>query len=123
MKQEVEADVVSARSVNVATFSQKFLIRISRLLAHAGFDARKAVDFWENRTADSTECSRAETPQGVSPKPLSLARKIMGSGHPVNEVRVERLKGELVRWEIERRAALARTENPPTESGVILAAA
>lgn len=26
----------------------------------------------------------------------------MGTGHPVNEVRVESLKGELARWEAER---------------------
>lgn len=26
----------------------------------------------------------------------------MGAGHPVNEVRVESLKGELARWEAER---------------------
>jgi len=105
VKQEIEADVVSAR-----------------LLAHAGFDARKAVDFWENRSADS-ECSIADKPHTQSLISESLTHKIMGSGHPVNEVRVNRLKGELVRWETERRAALARVENPPEESGVILAIA
>lgn len=40
----------------------------------------------------------------------SLARRIMGAGHPVNEVRVDRLKEELVRWEEERLAALSRSQ-------------
>jgi hypothetical protein len=32
-------------------------------------------------------------------------RQIMGTSHPVNEVRVEQLKSELVRWELEKRVA------------------
>lgn len=41
MTQEFEADAVSAR-----------------ILAHAGFDARKTVDFWERRrAAEVSECS------------------------------------------------------------------
>jgi hypothetical protein len=43
----------------------------------------------------------------------TLARQIMGSGHPVNEVRVDGLKNELVRWEIERQAALIRLQTAP----------
>ncbi|KAI0001423.1 hypothetical protein BJV74DRAFT_876706 [Russula compacta] len=73
MKQEVEADVVSAR-----------------LLAHAGFDPRKAVQFWENRDASAP----------------AFTLKIVGSGHPVNEVRVEKLREELDRWRTERERAL-----------------
>jgi hypothetical protein len=79
-----------------------------RLLAHAGFDARQAVRFWENRqaTPKNAECSltRAESFEQHE----SLQRRIMGSGHPVNEVRVERLKSELTRWEKERREALSQ---------------
>jgi hypothetical protein len=40
----------------------------------------------------------------------SVVRQIMGSGHPVDEVRVESLKSELARWEAERQAALRRLE-------------
>ncbi|KAF5377352.1 hypothetical protein D9757_007998 [Collybiopsis confluens] len=97
MKQEIEADVVSAR-----------------LLAHAGFDARDAISFWEQRALSATECAHAESLGPASPRDqLSrsehLIRRISGSGHPVNEVRVDKLKSELVRWETERRASLART--------------
>ncbi|KIK63095.1 hypothetical protein GYMLUDRAFT_41406 [Collybiopsis luxurians FD-317 M1] len=97
MKQEIEADVVSAR-----------------LLAHAGFDARDAISFWEQRALSATECAHAELLDSATPgERLSssehLIRRISGSGHPVNEVRVDKLKSELVRWETERRAALARS--------------
>ncbi|KAF9238523.1 hypothetical protein BU15DRAFT_47588 [Melanogaster broomeanus] len=85
MSQEFEADVVS-----------------TRLLAHAGFDARKAVTFWKDRqtTPGSAECSSLVNGQIV------LARQIMGASHPVNELRIEKLKSELVRWELEKRVAL-----------------
>jgi predicted Zn-dependent protease len=93
VNQEIEADVVSAR-----------------LLAHAGFDARQAVQFWETReTTDTKECpgscTNLPTPEYSSPK---LARRIMGSTHPVNATRVSNLKDELVRWELERRVAVSR---------------
>jgi hypothetical protein len=32
----------------------------------------------------------------------------MSAGHPANDIRVEKLKGELVRWENERQEALNR---------------
>ncbi|TFK40386.1 hypothetical protein BDQ12DRAFT_628347 [Crucibulum laeve] len=93
VKQEIEADVVSAR-----------------LLAYAGFDARDAVRFWESRSGSATECARAEHVVDVpATKPMTLARRIMGSGHPVNEVRVESLKDELARWESEKRLAVERS--------------
>ena len=90
VKQEIEADVVSAR-----------------LLAHAGFDARKAVAFWESRedAPKSAKCSSAKR----SDAPLDSwnpARPIMGASHPVHEVRIEKLKSELVRWELEKRVAV-----------------
>uniref|UniRef100_A0A0W0EZN5 Peptidase M48 domain-containing protein n=1 Tax=Moniliophthora roreri TaxID=221103 RepID=A0A0W0EZN5_MONRR len=111
MKQEIEADVVSAR-----------------LLAHAGFDARDAISFWEQRASAMTECAHAEAmepgyPEEKLSKGEGLARRIMGSGHPVNEVRVEKLKSELVRWETERRAALLRLKNGPQQSHINLTAA
>ena len=72
-----------------------------------------------------TECAHAEPMEpSYSGEKLSksedLARRIMGSAHPVNEVRVDKLKSELVRWEIERRAALLRLKNKPQESSVSL---
>ncbi|KAF8071898.1 hypothetical protein FPV67DRAFT_904367 [Lyophyllum atratum] len=90
MRQEIEADVVSAR-----------------LLAHAGFDARDAVKFWEVRS-ENMECSRTDMePPRSNPH---LARQIMGPGtsHPVNEMRIEGLKRELARWEAERRSTFSR---------------
>ncbi|KAJ3714279.1 hypothetical protein C8R42DRAFT_592132 [Lentinula raphanica] len=110
LKQEHEADVVSAR-----------------LLAHAGFDAREAVSFWEQRALSATECGHAESIDPASAdEPISksarLIRRIAGTGHPVNEARVDKLKSELVRWETERRAALVRSRLPPEEvrSGINL---
>ncbi|KAJ7494753.1 peptidase family M48-domain-containing protein [Mycena galericulata] len=101
VKQEIEADVVSAR-----------------LLAHAGYDARKAVTFWESRS--KSECSSADRKELPS---SSFVHKITGSKHPVNEVRVNSLKEELLRWETERRAELRRRILPPDESHVVLATA
>lgn len=87
MKQEFEADSVSLR-----------------ILAHAGFDPRLAVAFWENRedARKVAECSSAVQ----SESGWKLARRIMGATHPVHGVRIEKLKSELLRWELERRAAL-----------------
>ncbi|KAJ7639875.1 hypothetical protein DFH06DRAFT_1053620 [Mycena polygramma] len=103
VKQEIEADVVSAR-----------------LLAHAGYDARKAVTFWENRSSSTSECASAERKDSPS---SSFVHNITGSKHPVSEVRVNSLKGELLRWETERRAELRRREVPPEESHIVLATA
>ncbi|RDB26313.1 Metalloendopeptidase OMA1, mitochondrial [Hypsizygus marmoreus] len=93
VKQEIEADVVSAR-----------------LLAHAGFDARDAVRFWEDRSGSISECARTDGSEDPWAKQTShhLARRIMGSSHPVTELRVERLKEELARWESERLATVSR---------------
>ncbi|KAF9488981.1 hypothetical protein BDN71DRAFT_371959 [Pleurotus eryngii] len=95
MSQEVEADVVSAR-----------------LLAHAGFDARHAVRFWEKRSEfGKSECGHADKDKVElsSASTRMLPRQIMGSSHPMNQVRVERLRSELDRWEAERRAALRKS--------------
>ncbi|PFH53000.1 hypothetical protein AMATHDRAFT_138652 [Amanita thiersii Skay4041] len=91
-KQEIEADVVSAR-----------------LLAHAGFDAREAVRFWEARSDDLGECSTPGSPTKDTSGGVrsNLARSIMGASHPVHEIRIEKLKEELERWESERRAEIA----------------
>ncbi|KAH9935259.1 peptidase family M48-domain-containing protein [Amylocystis lapponica] len=90
-KQEVEADVVSAR-----------------LLAHAGFDPRHAVHFWEGRTdtPQTAECSPALAQERFRNEDPALQRRWMGETHPLNTERVERLKAELVRWENARRDAL-----------------
>ncbi|KIJ14456.1 hypothetical protein PAXINDRAFT_156119 [Paxillus involutus ATCC 200175] len=100
VSQEIEADVVSAR-----------------LLAHAGFDARSAVAFWESRqnAPKSAECSTVA--QSHNPRTgWTLVRQIMGSSHPVNEVRIEKLKSELVRWELEKRVSLRkRIEGVPEQ--------
>jgi predicted Zn-dependent protease len=102
--QEIEADVVSAR-----------------ILAHAGFDARQAVAFWEHKQSapQAAECSltgRRET----SNSSWVLARQITGSSHPVNEVRIEKLKSELVRWELEKRVAeKKRIMGEPERSSIL----
>ena len=81
-----------------------------RLLAHAGFDPREAVRFWEDRShnAQTAECSPQRAEAFVAQEASSattIARRIMGETHPVHELRVEKLKSELERWEQMRRAA------------------
>ena len=86
----------------------------SRLLAHAGFDPREAVRFWEDRShnAQTAECSPQRAEAFVAQEASSattIARRIMGETHPVHELRVEKLKSELERWEQKRQEArLAR---------------
>ncbi|KAJ7035082.1 hypothetical protein C8F04DRAFT_1100034 [Mycena alexandri] len=110
VKQEIEADVVSAR-----------------LLAHAGYDARKAITFWENRSSNAAaECSSAAAAverktEGAGAG--SFVHNITGSRHPVSDVRVNSLKEELLRWETERRADLLKRSTPPEESSVVLSLA
>ncbi|KAJ7158749.1 hypothetical protein C8R46DRAFT_1224679 [Mycena filopes] len=92
VKQEIEADVVSAR-----------------LLAHAGYDARKAITFWETRSNNATV--------------RVLLRLQIQLVHPVHDVRVHSLKEELLRWETERRADLRKRVVPREESSVVLSMA
>ncbi|KAA1467529.1 hypothetical protein DENSPDRAFT_769340 [Dentipellis sp. KUC8613] len=104
VKQEIEADVVSAR-----------------LLAHAGFDPRNAVQFWEQRrhadAASTAECTPGNAAEKYR-KVDGLAMRIMGNDHPVDEVRVEKLRGELQRWRDEReRAVAALLRQHETEMG------
>ena len=80
--------------------------RLYRILAHAGFDARKAVSFWQERDeAEVSECSPKRAEEYAAGK-SSLARRIMGSTHPQHSQRVARLKAELDRWETKRMKAL-----------------
>ncbi|KAG2061029.1 hypothetical protein BDR06DRAFT_947526 [Suillus hirtellus] len=102
--QEIEADVVSAR-----------------ILAHAGFDARQAVAFWEHKqnAPQAAECSLTGRPE-TNNSSWALTRQIMGSSHPVNEVRIEKLKSELVRWELEKRVAeKKRIMGEPERSSIL----
>jgi len=86
------------------------------LLAYAGFDARDAVKFWENRDQDA-DCSSSQGAKTGQTEGIStLTRGIMGSTHPVNEVRIERLKQELERWKEARLAALAIAREENSES-------
>ncbi|KAJ2985432.1 hypothetical protein NUW54_g10154 [Trametes sanguinea] len=84
---------------------------LSRILAHAGFDPRHALRFWENRhdTPETAECSPGRAEEAAAPQ-WQLTRRLMGDTHPVHQVRVQKLKAELDRWEEERRAARARRE-------------
>ena len=113
-KQEIEADIVSARQVFF------FFLRITnqilnlehsfRLLAYAGFDARDAVKFWESRSGAEVDCARHETEYYDGG--TQLARRIMGETHPVSELRVNSLKKELERWEAVRQKFLGRKATP-----------
>lgn len=74
------------------------------MLAHAGFDARDAVKFWESRSGAEVECARHETEGSDG---MQVARRIMGETHPVTELRVKSLKKELERWENVKQKFLA----------------
>lgn len=73
-----------------------------RLLAHAGFDARGAVRFWENRSSNTKSVDCAKKASGEPSLDERLAMSLWGQTHPVNEIRVDALKQELARWEVER---------------------
>jgi hypothetical protein len=73
------------------------------------------VQFWEVRAEDSqvSECIASaafdrEHEKNQSQLQRTFTLKIVGSGHPVNEVRVEKLRQELDRWRTERERVLAK---------------
>ncbi|KAF9533816.1 hypothetical protein CPB83DRAFT_756947 [Crepidotus variabilis] len=86
--QEIEADVVSAR-----------------ILAHAGFDARSAVSFWEGR--GESECA-IRMGNSKDDGGRHLESNMSGPLHPMGETRLKCLRDELQRWECERRNALTK---------------
>lgn len=66
--------------------------------------------FWEGRqeterTAECTPGRATETVARAEWERTSLPMRWMGSSHPMNVVRVERLKAELRQWEIQREGA------------------
>ena len=90
--------------------TSELIVEFVRLLAHAGFDARRAIKFWETRHSEKkTECSASRGPAEEHP----IARGLMGSTHPIDEVRVNKLRDELLRWELERRVTLQQIDNQP----------
>jgi hypothetical protein len=99
-----------------------------RLLAYAGFDARAAVQFWEDREATDTcgDTQKKPNPTTAAPssEPYALDRiaewlpfkwtsregegagtwftkqtASEAGGHPISAERVSRLRAELKRWE------------------------
>lgn len=71
------------------------------------------MQFWEDR-ADVRQGSECVASAAFDPvhreeqeARSSFALRIMGSGHPVNQVRVEKLREELNRWRTERERVLA----------------
>ena len=112
----------SLRGASICLLHHLHRLKKSRLLAYAGFDARDAVRFWENRVSSQS----LEYPPSAAQPALTdnvAVRNIMGQGHPVGSVRVDRLKDELLRWETERRAALLKARVQPQKSAVVLATA
>lgn len=76
-----------------------------RILAHAGFDARNAITFWERRSEEDVECARVGKCQDEDDA-QHLERKISSAAHPIGQQRVRHLRDELYRWEQERRQAI-----------------
>lgn len=99
-----------SRDVNPEPKVHSLISHTCRLLAHAGFDPRAAVRFWEGRqeTERTAECTPGRAQDVVARQEwerTSLAMRWMSSSHPMNVIRVERLKAELHEWEIQREAA------------------
>jgi len=73
------------------------------------------VQFWEGRAEvfQGSECVASaafDREQRESQSQGAFALKIVGSGHPVNGVRVEKLREELDRWRTERERVLTELE-------------
>lgn len=71
------------------------------------------MSFWEGRqeterTAECTPGRAVDMAEHREWERTSLPMRWMGSSHPMNVVRVERLKEELRRWELQREAAQLR---------------
>lgn len=100
--------------------------RNDRLLAHAGFDPRRAVQFWEDRSDEANaECGPTANPVSTADKAAqkkvkkeswSMAMKLTSSDHPMNEVRVKELRAELRRWQEEREKMVAANERARREA-------
>jgi hypothetical protein len=86
-------------------------------LAHAGFDAREAVKFWETRAGTLSECASPDSID-VSNRHAELVRQIMGKSHPVHELRVKSLRDELARWETARQSVMAYLRTSQDAGGV-----
>lgn len=82
------------------------------------------MQFWEDRAEglQGSECvasgsaafDRAEHRE-ESQSQRAFTLRIMGSGHPVNEVRVEKLREELGRWRTERERVLSELQSTATD--------
>lgn len=82
-----------------------------RLMSLAGFDPRRAIDFWEGRLddmwaldADAVRHSGAmPTASFWSPHaPANADGEHSPGSHPLGSERVRRLRQELDRWDVER---------------------
>ncbi|KAH8826452.1 hypothetical protein DL96DRAFT_1608021 [Flagelloscypha sp. PMI_526] len=92
--QEIEADQVS-----------------TRLLAHAGYDPRTSISFWEKRQVCESldpDSDGVRTDQTMASIQGVLPRWMKGAGHPFADIRVGFLEREMKRWETERRAMRKR---------------
>ena len=90
--------------INISFGRRSLTATLYSLLAHAGFDPRHALRFWEERseTEQTAEC----TPSKAKAKAAhTYQMRWMGSAHPLNEVRVTKLREEFERWEKERQKA------------------
>ena len=83
-----------------------------RLLAHAGFDPRHALRFWEERgeTEQTAECTPSTAKKQALQANSGYQMRWVGSAHPLSEVRIAKLREEFERWEKERNKALKQIE-------------
>ena len=93
----------------------------NRLLAHAGFDPRHAVRFWEGRQEceRTAECSPKKAVQKAEDQEWlkeSTPMRWVGSSHPINIVRTDRLKEELQRWEEQREKTRRRLQQEAADA-------
>ncbi|KAF8340565.1 uncharacterized protein EI90DRAFT_2083358 [Cantharellus anzutake] len=99
-----------------------------RLMRYAGFDPRKAVDFWERKLddfraldADSSVGTSNVSSQYSTESFWSPHHSALGSGptsHPVGSERVRKLKAELQRWRNEAEKSKLRSESLNVEEKI-----
>jgi Peptidase family M48 len=116
-KLEIEAGWHSAhhssiRKILIRCWNAELLDLVSaRLLAYAGFDPREAIKFWEGRIdrskldQDSPRDAVGCAIQGKTDEQdwtTTMTAWAMGrESHPLKKERVQRLKEEIDRWEVE----------------------
>ncbi|KAG0695183.1 hypothetical protein DFH29DRAFT_956434 [Suillus ampliporus] len=112
------ADITRTFLFPVTMLFGPFLTKIGEYCTSVHQEIEADVEDKQNEP-QAAECSLTSRPE-TNNSSWALARQIMGSSHPVNDVRIEKLKSELVRWELENRVAeKKRIMGEPERSSIL----